>query len=126
MRALQCHGQFTSSGGIEGSRNPYWLAAGTYAPARQTIAWSQPEIVLYTTYAVPSPSGAVPVGTKLGYPDLFQDGEDIYVTEYGNFDIVWDHSAKTHLNNFTLRLAPDPAMHTQHDAIIFGSVCVVC
>lgn len=52
------------AGGIEGSRNPYWLAAGTYDNDLGTITWSQPEIVLYTTYA----AGNDPPGTKLGYP----------------------------------------------------------
>ena len=37
------------AGGIQGSRNPYWLAAGAYDKDRATIVWSQPEIVLYTT-----------------------------------------------------------------------------
>ena len=71
-----------ANGGIEGSRNPYWLTAGTYSPSLGTILWSQPEVVLYTHYAAASRSrvGADdrvdaffdPIGDKLGYPDLFE------------------------------------------------------
>lgn len=57
-----------ANGGIAGNRNPYWLVAGTYDPERETILWSQPEIILYTRYAT---VGTVdPIGEKLGYPDL--------------------------------------------------------
>lgn len=83
-----------ANGGIEGSRNPYWLAAGMHDPARNTIFWSQPELILYTSYAtsttttVTSQAGertAVsigdPVGTKLGYPDLFEFSGNTYMTE---------------------------------------------
>jgi hypothetical protein len=55
------------AGGIEGSRNPYWLTAGAYDEERATIVWSQPEIVLYTTYAAGA-AGQDPPGDKLGYP----------------------------------------------------------
>lgn len=67
------------NGGIQSSRNPYWLAAGTYNQSRGTILWSQPEVVLYTTYATTGLED--PIGTKLGYPDLFEFGDDVYMTE---------------------------------------------
>jgi hypothetical protein len=69
-----------ANGGIQGSRNPYWLTAGTYDPARGTIVWSQPEIILYTRYST-TVSGTDPIGDKLGYPDLFEHDGEFYMTE---------------------------------------------
>jgi hypothetical protein len=74
-----------ANGGIEGSRNPYFLSAGTYDAIKGTILWSQPEIILYTKYAS-SATGNDPIGDKLGYPDLFEDqgtpdGRQYYMTE---------------------------------------------
>jgi hypothetical protein len=54
-----------ANGGIAGSRNPYFLSAGTYDALKHTIVWSQPEIILYTTYAS-SATGNDPIGDKLG------------------------------------------------------------
>ena len=68
------------AGGIEGGRNPYFLSAGTYDQSRGTIVWSQPELVLYTVYST-SASGADRPGTKMGYPDLFEDHGDVWITE---------------------------------------------
>lgn len=58
-----------ANGGIEGSRNPYFLSAGSYSKRKQKIVWSQPEIILYTSYARLA-TGPDPIGDKLGcgYP----------------------------------------------------------
>lgn len=83
-----------ANGGIQGNRNPYWLAAGTYDAARDVIWWSQPEIILYTHYATVDANDASggaqqarragaadKIGEKLGYPDLFEFEGSYYMTE---------------------------------------------
>jgi hypothetical protein len=70
-----------ANGGIAGSRNPYFISAGTYDAKLGTILWSQPEIILYTKYITVETIKGDPVGSKLGYPDLFEHNGEYYMTE---------------------------------------------
>ncbi len=54
-------------------RNPVWVSCGREVPGEngRLIKWSQPEILLYH----PDPY------VRISYPDLMEDGGDIYITE---------------------------------------------
>jgi hypothetical protein len=54
-------------------RNPAWVMGGTErdGPRGRTIAWTQPEILLYDDDPL----------IRMSYPDLLEDGGDYYITE---------------------------------------------